>query len=224
VVAHIRRTFAGRLRAQDRARMLEKTPSNALRMGFVDAVLPDCRFVHIIRDGRESILGIRHYWTNYAKGVQAHDLRKRARELELRQVPRYAGELVRRLMPARLSFLVKPNVWGPRIPGVDGLLRELDLLEVCCLQWRMCVEAACQYGRSLPADRYLEIRLEDMSEALVARVLAFCELPPDPALQEYLRGHFDPSKPGGRTRTADPADLERIRVWVEPTLRWLGYA
>jgi len=221
---HIRTTFAERVRGMGKGRLLEKTPSNALRMGFVDSVLPDCRFVHIIRDGRESALGIRHFWTNYSTGLQTVDLGKRLREVRLRQLPRYAKEAARRLVPRRLSFLVRPNVWGPRIPGIEGLLRDLDLLEVCCLQWRMCVEAACHYGRKLPAHRYLEVRLEDMSPALVSRVLEFCELPEEEALHEYLRGHFDPGKPGARTAAADADELELIRAWTEPTLRWLGYA
>jgi hypothetical protein len=220
---HIRRTFARRVREEGRARLLEKTPATSLRLGFVDAVFPDCRFVHVIRDGRESVLGIRDFWANRSGGMHGLVLRKRLREVRLRQLPRYAKEFARRLVPSSLSSFMGPNVWGPRIPGVDALVRELDLLEVCCLQWRMCVELACQYGRSMPPDRYMEVRLEEISEPVMSRVLEFCELPEHPPLVDELRRRFKPEKPGGRTASATPEELEVIRTWTEPTLRWLGY-
>ena len=152
------------------------------------------------------------------------DWKKRVREVKLRQLPSYGRELLRRMMPESLSFLARHPVWGPRIPGIDGLLEELDLLEVCALQWRMCVEAACQYGRSLPADRYLELRLEALSAESITPVLAFCGLGDEPALHEYLRDHFDRRMPGARTAAADPAEIEVIERWIEPTLQWLGQA
>lgn len=45
-----------------RPRFLSKTPRSALRMGFLHAVFPDARFIHLVRDGRAvvaSILGRR---------------------------------------------------------------------------------------------------------------------------------------------------------------------
>lgn len=35
-------------------RMLEKTPANAVRIPFINYLYPDCRFVHVIRDGRDT--------------------------------------------------------------------------------------------------------------------------------------------------------------------------
>jgi hypothetical protein len=35
-------------------RMLEKTPANAVRIPFIDALYPDARFVHVLRDGRHT--------------------------------------------------------------------------------------------------------------------------------------------------------------------------
>ncbi|MGI9012636.1 MAG: sulfotransferase [Phycisphaerales bacterium] len=35
-------------------RFCEKTPSNMVRLPFIRAVMPDCRVIHIIRDGRAS--------------------------------------------------------------------------------------------------------------------------------------------------------------------------
>lgn len=42
----------GRVAAANPSRVLvEKTPINSLRISYLDAIAPDCRFIHIVRDG-----------------------------------------------------------------------------------------------------------------------------------------------------------------------------
>ena len=83
--------------------------------------------------------------------------------------------------------------------------------------------AACQVGRRLPADRYLEMHLEDVSAPLLEKALDFCELEREATLWAELEERFQPRLSGARSANADPETLERIRRWIEPTNRWLGY-
>ena len=136
VCAHIRSEFAKAVRESGRPRLLEKTPANSLRLGFVDRVLPDCKIIHIMRNGVESVLSIRRFWTQHAAGVKRSKLLQRLREVGLRRAPFYAKEMLRRSLGRRIPGMVNKPVWGPRIPGIDALLRDLDLLAVCALQWR----------------------------------------------------------------------------------------
>jgi len=57
-------------------RMLEKTPANAVRIPFINAIYPDCKFVHVIRDGRHTAASLmaRGVWLPFAphQWVQAH--------------------------------------------------------------------------------------------------------------------------------------------------------
>lgn len=226
VVSYIRRTFAQRVAEAGRPRMLEKTPSNALRLAFVDCVFPDAQFVHVIRNGLDSVLSIHSYWQGYAHGardLEAGHLRRRLGELSVRQAPHYAMEALRRFAPRALRRSVGSNVWGPRIPGIDTMLRDMDLIEVCSLQWRMCVEMARQYGRTLPAERYMECRIEDLSPELLGRILAFCGLPDSTAVRKQFEENFRPAEPGKRKAEADEEQLQRILQWIEPTMQWLGY-
>jgi hypothetical protein len=222
VCRHIRRTFAKLVQDSGKKRLLEKTPSNSLRMEFVERVLPGCIFVHILRDGVESVLSIRGFWQRHARGFQRDKLSDRINELSLRRAPHYFKEFVRRAMPARFSGLVGQPVWGPRIPGIDGLLKDLSILEVCCLQWRMSVECACHYGRQLPADRYMECRLEDMSLELVESILDFCHLEMTPEVRAGFAGHYELALTTHRRDQADPEVLQTIQKWIGPTMQWLG--
>ena len=220
VCRHVRQTFAASIREQGKERFVEKTPANALRLGFVDRIFPDCKFLHTLRHGQDSILSYRDFWVNRTHGVRRDKLRQRLRELKLRQAPYYAKELVRRMLPKRITG---PNLWGPRIPGIQSMVGELDVLDICCLQWRMCVEAACHYGRSLPRDRYMEFRLEDMNLELFDSIIEFCELDDCSTMRTHFREVYDPDTPLRRRGQADPEELERIRRWIEPTQQWLGY-
>ena len=228
VVRYIRRRFALDIREAGKTRLLEKTPANALRPAFVDRVLPGCRFIHILRHGLDSTLSIQNYWEKAAhgtKGLAPGRLRKRLGELELRRLPHYAREAARRLAPAPLRPLVRPNVWGPRLPGIDEMLRDMDLLEVCALQWRTCVEITREYGRTLPADRYLEIKLEELTPDKLEEVLTFAGLDDtDGAVRRAFGAKHDATASGGRKADADPNAVRRVMGWVRPTLADLGYA
>jgi hypothetical protein len=222
VCQHIRATFDAAIRKAGKQRLIEKTPSNSLRMGFVDRVLPGCLFVHIIRDGVESTLAIRRFWQQHARGVMRHKLVERLREINPRRLPYYFREFVRRTMPKPLAGLVKQPVWGPRIPGIDGMLQELELIEVCALQWRTCVEAARDYGHTLPRDRYFECRLEELTPEVLGRLLQFCQLEDSPDVWQTFEREFDPSQTTYRRSQAMPADVDAIRRWIEPTMTWLA--
>jgi hypothetical protein len=224
---YIRGYFAGFVRDSGATRLLEKTPSNSLRPEFVEAVLPGCRFVHIVRDPIDAVLGIHRFWREHTYGMESFHrghLRKRIGEISWRRLPSYAKEAVYRLAPRRIARTLGQNVWGPRLPGIDGLVRDLEVLDVCALQWRMCTETAIHFGRRLPPDRYMEIWLEHLSPEVFRQVLVFCELDDD---EEMLRafdrnytGRFDKrtALAQGRRAQADPADIDRILRWTEPTM------
>jgi hypothetical protein len=228
---YIRDHLASFVREAGATRLVEKTPSNSLRPEFVDKVLPGCRFIHIMRSPIDAVLAAQRFWRDHAYGMDSFrrgHLNKRIREISLRRLPFYAREAIYRLAPKRLASALGQNIWGPRLPGIDGLVRDLEVIDVCALQWRMCTEAALHFGRRLPSDRYMEIRLEHLSPELFRQVLDFCELDDT---EEMLRA-FDQNytcrfekRTGladGRRAQADPADIDRIVRWTEPTMSLIG--
>jgi hypothetical protein len=225
VRAHIRGEMARFVREQGRRRLVEKTPSNALRLGFVDAVFPDARYVHIIRTGPDAVAAIHRSWLEPPRNLrvdrQRDRLRRHLREASWRQFPHYAWEAVQKVAPKRLRGVVGRPPWGPRLPGLDGLVRDLDLLEVCALQWKMCVEAATQFGRGLPPGRYMECRLEDLDPPAIHRILDFVGLDAHPDVLAALAEEYDDSKIIARSKDLPAHDVERIMTWIAPTLRWL---
>jgi hypothetical protein len=118
--------------------------------------------------------------------------------------------------------LVKKPVWGPRIPGIDGLLQDLQLIEVCALQWRTCVEAARTYGQSLPAGRYMECRLEELSIDRLDQIMKFCQLEESSEVRAAFERQFDPNQTSHRRSAANDEELKLIQPWIAATIEWLG--
>jgi len=224
VIDYIHRAFGKQVHQAGRARLLEKTPSNSLRLGYVDRVMPDCKVIHMIRDGVAGTLAIRDFWDNHANGVRGiapGRITQRLKEVKLSRLPYYGSEVIRRVMPDPLRGLAGRNLWGPRVPGMRGMLNEMPLLEVCAHQWRACVERACIYGRTMPTDRYREFRLERFSLDHIRSIMDFCELQPSKAVTEQAEKLFNKDQPAKRLAEADENDLADIRRWVAPTMRWL---
>ena len=223
VVRGIHDTFDRLVERGGKTRLLEKTPSNALRLDFMRTVYPDGVFVHVLRNAYDAVLSIRTYSQQHRTGVPKAAALKRLKEIRPGQIPHYAREAAARVLPQKLNVFGRRPAWGPRLPGMDRLTDELDPLALASLQWRGCVEAACQAGRAFPAGQYLEVRLEDLSADLLQRVTDFCGLSDSEEVAAAFRKHFRPADPTGRRSAADPTDLETIRRWTEPTLAWLGY-
>lgn len=234
VIAFIRSRFARFVREQGMQRLIETTPSNSLRVGFVDRVFPDAKIIHIIRNGTDTVLSLRRYYTANARGVdpigdreqgeqgsiRGSALMGRFREAHPRQLPYYAMEVARRVAPK----LFGPASLGQRIPGQPAMQRELDPIKVCFWQWRAAVEEAAHQGRKLGPSRYRECRLEKLTPEVIASLHEFCGLEKLDEALAWLAKEYDPSRPGAPSRGADPAERAEVDAWVAPTMRWLGDA
>ncbi|MGK0390180.1 MAG: hypothetical protein ACI94Y_002931, partial [Maribacter sp.] len=148
-------------------------------------------------------------------------LQQRLKEIHWTQIPYYAKELLARIGN---KIGIKSTVyWGPRLPEMDKLYKELDLLELCALQWKSCVELACKDGRKLPEDKYMEVRLEKLDWALVKKITNFLELEDTITIETYFKDKFQPEIANTRRKPNNEKEIEQIRKHIEPTMKWLGY-
>ena len=201
--------------------LLEKTVSNCLRVPFVAAVLPDARFVHLVRDGRDVVESAMRMWTEPPK---ADYLLAKMRAFPLGNV-RYAFKYARNMLAGRLSAGRGQRTWGPRYAGIDLDAGRLDLLTICAKQWDTCVTAALSGLQGVDPSRVVSVRYEDFATrsdvaADLARWLGLDGI--DAVVAEHRAVSRSDAIRGGRRL---PADLQsRLDGLLGPTLARLGYS
>lgn len=153
--------------------VIEKTCANSLRVPFVDAVMPDAKYIFIYRDGIDATGSAKHRWT--AKLDIPYILEK------VRFVPKidlpYYGI---RYFWARFHRLISKDkrlaFWGPSLNNMPEILQNYTLNEVCALQWKRCVEKSEEAFSVMPTDKVVRVRYEDFVEQPVkelTRILEF---------------------------------------------------
>lgn len=221
IARFIDRRFAAFLAEAGRTRFAEKTPSNCLRVPFVHALYPDCRMVHIIRDGRAVVNSLVR---ERSKPPGIRRFRKRLREIPLLEWPAYLPLFFRTAW--RTQVLKKPaSFWGPKPLGWEqwvGLPAHVQAAK----QWTATVGSAVRDGRRLPKQSYLELRYEELIEAperVTRTICEFAGLAVHPAMVEYARANVDPNRASKGGRALGPEMQAEIVPHLEPLLFELGY-
>jgi uncharacterized protein (TIGR03032 family) len=112
-------------------RMLEKTPKNALRIPFLNAVFPDARFVYLFRDPRENVSSVIDAW-------------KSGKFVTYPKLPGWDGP--------PWSLLL--------IPGWKELAGK-PIAEIAAAQYRVAHEQIMDDLGKLPADRWTAVSYTD---------------------------------------------------------------
>jgi hypothetical protein len=217
----VRREFqrmAHRARAQW---LIEKTCANSLRVDFVHTIVPEAKFVFIVRDGRDVVASAVKRW--HAEFDLGYTLRK-VRYMPLGDIPRYGVQLIANRARRVLSRDKRLKSWGPRFDGIDAMLRARRLAEVCAEQWSRSVLQAAQSLASLPAGKVCCVRYEEFVRQPareLRRVFTFLEIAAQPGQIDRVASTCMPDSVGKWRRDLDPQTAKAIEPWTERTMQAL---
>jgi len=159
----IRRAFERIWRQRGRPPIIvEKTCANALRVPFVEEVLPEARFVHIIRDGIDVVSSARKRWQGELDVPSLPYFLAKARYAPLSDLPVYATSAIGRRLAVRFGRRKHMGVWGPRFAGTERHAGA-PVEELCARQWAACVDRADEAFARMPADRVISIQYETLT-------------------------------------------------------------
>ena len=227
---------------------VDKTPSNVFRVGFVAAVFPRAKILHVIRDGRANIYSRLREWQggNAVVAAQAGDgsvtrrgdyrgalVRRRVERLRdmlgsgslpVSRVPAFLHDNVPTFL--RQALLGQPVRYAERFPGMAAHLQAHGLLETAGAQWREGVMQALCAGRGLDPARYLEIRYEallERPEETWAGIAAFLEIPAGGKGRDHLLRNIRPNAAPDWSDPKHAGFLARLEPHIRPTCEFLGY-
>jgi hypothetical protein len=221
---YIQRFFAGFQAPLPGSVVVEKTVSNTLRIPFVRAVFPDCRFIHILRDGRDVSASARRMWQAPLDWQSALE---KVRLFPLRGLPSYARQYLQSYLIRTLSAEKRMSSWGPRFAGIDEKARSQPLLETCGEQWRRCVEAAFSGLKDVPGKDVLQLRYEEfVDEPLrgMQQIISFLGLPMTAEVERHARNMVSTKNVDKWKKEVAPGELEGLLDAIGETLEAHGYA
>jgi hypothetical protein len=133
----INEVFTQILASNDQASiLLEKDPRHSLRIPFINVVFPRCKFIHIVRDGRNVACSLmrRH------KEMRTGHMRKKKDHQWWRSGDGWAEQRI--------------QDWQR--------YRELPLIDACAWQWRLTLEKTKSDLSQIEPERTLSVRYEDL--------------------------------------------------------------
>jgi len=223
VRAYIRRQFDKIAERHGFATVVEKTCANSLRVGFVDEIFPDARFLFVVRDGVDAVGSAMLRWK---ARLDVPYLLRKARYIPAGDLPyhvlRNIGNRWHRLWSRekRLAF------WGPRFDGLPEALARHTLPEVCALQWQACVRRAAEDLDAIDPGRVLRVGYEDFVHhpaRNLERIAGFLERDVAPQQLVLAAARISDRSIGKGRSSLDPNVLAGILPLIRADLERYGY-
>ncbi|MBL1217751.1 MAG: hypothetical protein D8M59_09670 [Planctomycetes bacterium] len=224
IVRRIRRRFHAYQHAHGNRRIMEKTPSNCLRVPFVNAVFPESLFIHMVRDGRDVVSSTLPFW-NRQRGMRR--VRRRLYLTPFWQWPLFIPWFARDWMAPRFGLAPRIARWGLVYPGMEQDRQRLTLEELIAWQWVMAVETALKDFESIEPDRIVFWRYEDVADDPIAQYQTLLDragIRMTNRLTTHLEREVHADSVGAWRERLTPDIISRIMPIMRPTLARLGYA
>lgn len=223
IQSFIRTAFAKLAKKQALAYVVEKTCANSLRVAFVNQVLPNAKFIFIVRDGRDVVASAQKRWV---ASLDIPYILRKARFVPPQDIPYYASQYLWNRVYHLLSREHRLAFWGPRFEGMEKVLEQYSLPEVCALQWRRCVKIAEHDLSQIESTRLHQLRYEDFVANPIqelSRISTFLKVDISVQYSEKLIQGISTDSVARWKKELNPNTLKLIQPLIQDTLKYYGY-
>jgi hypothetical protein len=219
--------------------VLDKLPTHAFNLPVLNAVFPDAKYIHIIRDGRDVTLSINKEWNKRRRMVEnrlflelfstAFNMLKRQPYWRFRIMAVFHEVSIAASMNP-LKYLNKSRWkgkigWGPRFRGWYKYLDTHTPLQFNAMQWATSLEAILAYWPNLSHKNKVEIRYEDLlqyPEESILRLLRLLDIDQSMAYFSILSA-LRVQNYGKWKKEFKPEEIKEIKPILESLIMKLGY-
>lgn len=220
----IREAFALQARATGCEFLIEKTCANSLRLPFVDAVVPEAKYLLLIRDGRDVVASAMKRWK---APLDLEYLARKANFVPWYELPGYAWRYCLNRLRKLFASDGRLASWGPKFEGMAERARTMPLEELCALQWKRCVDQSQDFLGSLPPERVHVLTYEQLCSAPTEELRRICDfLRIDLAVDAARRitANVRGENSGGWKRDWSPDMIQRVERVLGDSLTLSGYS
>lgn len=181
--------------------LLEKTPSNTLRLPLIMEMFPDAKFIFLFREGAEVARSAAKEWQGISKESldskpvrdssaikriflllkRESDLNDRKINLqEVIDIPYYFYRFAKNFLKINMKF--KNFSWGPVNDSILEFKNRNSVLDTCGYQWKVCTERMIEAIKIMPENRRVILHFNDLEEGPVSsieRILKFLSIDSD---------------------------------------------
>jgi hypothetical protein len=202
--------------------LIEKTVANSLRVPFVEAVFPNARYVHIIRDGRDVVESAMRQWQTPPNW---RDLAKKLQGMPFKNIG-YAFWFSANILKGIVLGRKGGKVWGPRFRGIDEIVETGSLALICAMQWQQSVTNATKDLSDIKdsKDRVFTIKYETLisDSAAITELIQQLKLSSPDIILANFHQKLRPSEPK-MWQELPKNDVAVFNELLEPTLKKFGY-
>ncbi len=160
--------------------VVDKSPRNSLRIPFLRSVFPDAKFVHIVRDGRDTVLSMRKQWERREDFLHRGNITALFEALYkyMSHQPHLRYKLAFLWYEVKRTRLWEGRSgWGPRFPGWKAVFdSSSSKIEYNAYQWRECIQAVERAFSQMEEEQHITLYYEellDRPEETLTRLLQF---------------------------------------------------
>lgn len=215
--------------------LIDKTPGNALRLGFINKIFPEAKIINIVRDGRANVFSRSSLWDEESllKGKDRPGMLTRyyRRLLLMRKKGNLPNDRIPIFLLDNIPNLINRVIFGfktlsgERIAGLHQIEQSHGRLIARAVQWREVATIASIEGKLLGNKKYHEILYEDLltnPEKNVESLFKFLNHSGASIATKYLLKtlDFDRLK---NWKNNDPNKINEIYPYISTALEYFGY-
>lgn len=191
-------------------RILDKTPPNTYRVGYLAETFPDAKFIYLTRDGATNISSLIEGWKS--SGRFSFKFRKFYDYNKNIAIKGYNGKVWKFTNP----------------PGWENYLNK-SLEEVCAFQWSSAHKYTQEALEKIDPSRYLQVKYEDLianPPKVIKEICKFLEIEYDQELQsvsENLPVVSTSTKPDPNKWLKNKELICNVADIIDPMQTKLGY-
>jgi len=175
----IKDQFNKLLNKSNAKRVLEKSVPNSLRVDFVKSIFPECKMIHLYRDGRDVAVDSRQCWQSsmLSGNIQSKtDLFNKIIHFPIVAAWPYLLNYGLTYSKRLLKKEKQVESWGPRFEGIDEASERFSLLEVCGMQWAKSIEhCLSSFSRLEENVDYINVRYETLVRDPLTVLKTICD-------------------------------------------------